>query len=56
MYNELSQGVKRYVDHIWYVLRMKSKTERRELLKKLIDVMPTMDVRPFVKVVVSPVA
>ena len=51
VYAELSQGVKRYVDHIWYVLRMKSKTERKELLKKLIDVMPTMDVRPFVKVV-----
>lgn len=51
VYAELSQGVKRYVDHIWYVLRMKSKTERKELLKKLIDAMPTMDVRPFVKVV-----
>ena len=51
VYAELSQGVKRYVDHIWYVLRMKSKTERKELLEKLIDVMPTMDVRPFVKVV-----
>ena len=51
VYAELSQGVKRYVDHIWYVLRMKKKAERKELLKKLIDVMPTMDVRPFVKVV-----
>ena len=51
VYTELSQGVKRYVDHIWYVLRMKSKVERKELLTKLIDVMPTMDVRPFVKVV-----
>ena len=51
VYTELSQGVKRYIDHIWYVLRMKSKSERKELLAKLIDVMPTMDVRPFVKVV-----
>eukprot|EP00581_Thalassiosira_minuscula_P007957 CAMPEP_0183711682 /NCGR_PEP_ID=MMETSP0737-20130205/7131_1 /TAXON_ID=385413 /ORGANISM="Thalassiosira miniscula, Strain CCMP1093" /LENGTH=1153 /DNA_ID=CAMNT_0025940249 /DNA_START=252 /DNA_END=3713 /DNA_ORIENTATION=- len=51
VYAELSQGVKRYVDHIWYVLRMKSKSERKELLRKLIDAMPTMDVRPFVKVV-----
>jgi len=51
VYTELSQGVKRYIDHIWYVLRMKSKSERKELLTKLIDVMPTMDVRPFVKVV-----
>jgi hypothetical protein len=30
---------------------MKTKVERKELLKQLIDVMPTMDVRPFVKVV-----
>lgn len=51
VYTELSKGVKRYIDHIWYVLRMKSKPERKELLKKLIDVMPTMDVRPFVRVV-----
>lgn len=51
VYRELSRGVKRYIDHIWYVLRMKSKVERKELLKQLIDVMPTMDVRPFVKVV-----
>ncbi|KAL7537850.1 hypothetical protein ACHAXR_012515 [Thalassiosira sp. AJA248-18] len=51
VYAELSQGMKRYVDHLFYVLRMKTKTERKELLKKLIDVMPTMDVRPFVKVV-----
>jgi hypothetical protein len=51
VYTELSSGVKRYVDHLLYVLRMKSKSERKELLKKLIDVMPTMDIRPFVKVV-----
>jgi hypothetical protein len=51
VYRELSRGMQRYIDHIWYVLRMKSKSERKELLKKLIDVMPTMDVRPFVKVV-----
>ena len=30
---------------------MKTKTERRILLEKLIDVMPSMDVRPFVQVV-----
>ncbi len=42
VYTELSQGVKRYVDHIWYVLRMKSKTERKELLTKLIDAMPSV--------------
>ena len=52
VYAELSQGVERLVTHVWYILRMKSKTERKELLKKLVDVMPTMDVRPFVKVVV----
>lgn len=51
VYAELSRGVKRYIDHIGYVLRMKTKAERRDLLAKLIDVMPTMDVRPFVKVV-----
>ena len=51
VYAELSHGVKRYIDHIGYVLRMKTKAERRDLLAKLIDVMPTMDVRPFVKVV-----
>jgi hypothetical protein len=56
VYAELSQGVKRYVDHIGYVLRMKTKSERKELLEKLIDVMPTMDVRPFVKVVDNIVA
>ena len=49
--NLLSSDVKRYVNHVWYVLRMKSKTERKELPTKLIDAMPTMDVRPFVKVV-----
>lgn len=51
VYAELSKGVKRYIDHIEYVLRMKTKAERRDLLAKLIEVMPTMDVRPFVKVV-----
>jgi hypothetical protein len=56
VYAELSQGVRRYVDHIGYVLRMKTKSERKELLEKLIDVMPTMDVRPFVKVVDNIVA
>ena len=51
VYSELSVGVKRYIDHIWYVLRMKTKSERKALLKQLVDVMPTMDIRPFVKVV-----
>lgn len=41
----------RYIDHIWYILRMKTKSERKALLKQLVDVMPTMDIRPFVKVV-----
>lgn len=53
VYSELSRGVKRYIDHIGYVLRMKTKAERRDLLATLIDVMPTMDVRPFVKVVTN---
>eukprot|EP00553_Chaetoceros_curvisetus_P004655 CAMPEP_0204622060 /NCGR_PEP_ID=MMETSP0717-20131115/7719_1 /ASSEMBLY_ACC=CAM_ASM_000666 /TAXON_ID=230516 /ORGANISM="Chaetoceros curvisetus" /LENGTH=377 /DNA_ID=CAMNT_0051636669 /DNA_START=8 /DNA_END=1141 /DNA_ORIENTATION=- len=51
VYAELGVGVQRYIDHISYVLRMDTKKERKELLSKLIDVMPSMDVRPFVKVV-----
>ncbi len=51
VYAELAVGVQRYIDHISYVLRMDTKKERKELLSKLIDVMPSMDVRPFVKVV-----
>ena len=43
--------LQRYIDHIWYILRMKTKSERKALLKQLVDVMPTMDIRPFVKVV-----
>jgi len=34
-----------------YVLRMETKAERRMLLSKIIDNLPTMDVRPFVQVV-----
>ena len=51
VYAELAKGVQRYVDHISYVLRMESKKERKELLSEFIDVLPSMDVRPFVKVV-----
>ena len=51
VYAELSKGVQRYIDHIGYVLRMDTKAERRMLLSQLIDVMPSMDVRPFVRVV-----
>ncbi len=42
--------MKQHIDHIWYVLRMKSKSERKELRKKLINIMPTMDVHPFVRI------
>jgi hypothetical protein len=51
VYAEISKSINRYIDHIWYVIRMETPRERRMLLSKLIDVMPTMDVRPFVKVV-----
>jgi len=51
VYKELASGLQRYVSHVDIVLRMKSKSERKALLEKLIDDMPTMDVRPFVKVV-----
>lgn len=51
VYAELSRGISRYIDHIGYVLRMETAVERKLLLKKLIDVMPSLDVRPFVQVV-----
>ena len=51
VYAELSVGIRRYIDHITYVLRMKTKKERKQLLGKLIDDMPSMDVRPFIKVI-----
>lgn len=51
VYSELSRGINRYIEHIMYILRMETKAERRMLLSKIIDNMPTMDVRPFVQVV-----
>ena len=51
VYNELAVGVQRYIDHIGYVLRMNTKQERKELLSKIIDAMPSLDIRPFFKVV-----
>lgn len=51
VYAEISKGINRYVEHIWYVLRMETAKERKMLLEKLIDVLPTLDVRPFVRVV-----
>lgn len=42
VYSELAVGVQRYIDHIGYVLRMETKQERKQLLAKLIDVMPSM--------------
>jgi hypothetical protein len=51
VYKELSIGINRYLEHIWYILRMETPAERRMLLEKLVDAMPTLDVRPFVKVV-----
>ena len=51
VYKELSKSISRLLEHIWYILRMESKSERRMLLEKLVDVMPTLDVRPFVNVV-----
>lgn len=51
VYAEIAKGINRYIDHIGYVLRMETPRQRRMLLKQLIDVMPTMDVRPFVQVV-----
>jgi hypothetical protein len=48
---EIGKGINRLLEHIWYVLRMETPVERRMLLEKLVDVMPTLDVRPFVQVV-----
>jgi hypothetical protein len=51
VYAEIAKGINRYIEHIWYVLRMETPIERKMLLEKLIDSMPTLDVRPFVHVV-----
>lgn len=51
VYAEIAKGINRYIEHIWYVLRMETPRQRRLLLSELIDAMPTMDVRPFVQVV-----
>lgn len=51
VYNELAKGINRYIEHIWYILRMETPIERRRLLEELISVMPTLDVRPFIHVV-----
>lgn len=51
VYAEIAKGINRYINHVWYVLRMETPIERRMLLEKLVDVMPTLDVRPFVQVV-----
>ena len=51
VYTEIARGINRYIEHIWYIIRMETPKERRMLLEKLVDVMPTLDVRPFVQVV-----
>jgi hypothetical protein len=51
VYAEIAKSINRYIEHIWYVLRMETPKQRRMLLSRLIDDMPTLDVRPFVKVV-----
>ena len=51
VYAEIAKGINRYIEHIWYILRMKTREQRRSLLSEIIDAMPTLDVRPFVQVV-----
>lgn len=51
VYKEISTSINRYLEHIWYVLRMETASERKMLLEELVNVMPTLDVRPFVQVV-----
>ena len=42
VYAELAGSINRLVDHIGYVLRMETESERRMLLERLIDIMPSM--------------
>ena len=51
VYSEIAKGINRYIEHIWYVLRIETPKQRRELLSEFIDVLPTLDVRPFVNVI-----
>jgi hypothetical protein len=51
VYAEISKSINRYIDHIYYTLKMETPKQRRMLLEKVIDDMPTLDVRPFVQVV-----
>ena len=51
VYKEIAKSINRYLEHLWYVFRMETAEERRGLLERLIDELPTMDVRPFVQVV-----
>jgi hypothetical protein len=53
VYKEIARGISRYIDHIFYILRMETPQERRMLLSEIIDALPTMDVRPFVRTVES---
>jgi hypothetical protein len=48
---EIAKSINLYIDHIMYVVRMETPKQRKMLLSKLIDDMPTLDVRPFVQVV-----
>jgi len=51
VYSEIAKGINRYIEHIWYVLRMETPKQRRALVSEFIDVLPSLDVRPFVNVV-----
>lgn len=51
VYAELAKSVQRHVDTILYVLRMDTKVRRRRLLELFVNDLPSLDVRPFRKVV-----
>ena len=51
VYAEIGRKVARHVEIIWYCMRMKTRQQRRELLRMNVDNMATMDIRPFRKVV-----
>ena len=51
VYAEVARKIGRHVEIVWYCMRMKTREQRRELLRMNVDNMATMDIRPFRKVV-----
>lgn len=51
VYAEIGRKIARHVEVVWYCMRMKTRQQRRDLLKMNVDNMATMDIRPFRRVV-----